>query len=181
MKPTSERNLSRNAGQRPARTERAGASESISVASNPESFRSWTLDILNIVRRIAEGKRQRAGALQDASRNSQVAGIRASVLDCGGPPPLSPERFGEPEFTNEDVYAFARELEKLHPDNPDSHREQVGTSKILSARIGENQSCNRSANISLVFLTKPMRGNILVTVNLCSSSDRADMASSAKI
>ena len=52
---------------------------------------------------------------------------------------------------------------------------------ILSARIGENQSCNRSANISLVFLTKPMRGNVLVTVNTCSSIDIADMASSAKI
>ena len=52
---------------------------------------------------------------------------------------------------------------------------------IWSARIGENQSCNRSANISLVFLTRPMRGNILVTVSVCSSSDMADMASSAKI
>jgi hypothetical protein len=34
-------------------------------------------------------KRQRAGALQDASRGSFVTGQRASVLDCGGPPPLS--------------------------------------------------------------------------------------------
>jgi len=38
--------------------------------------RGWTLDVLNIVRRI--GKR---------------------------------------EFTNDDVYVFTRELEKLHPDN----------------------------------------------------------------
>jgi type II restriction enzyme len=38
--------------------------------------RGWTLDVLNIVRRL-----------------------------------------GKPEFTNEEVYAFARELEKLHPDN----------------------------------------------------------------
>jgi len=38
--------------------------------------RGWTLDVLNIVRRL-----------------------------------------GKPEFTNEEVYAFTRELEKLHPDN----------------------------------------------------------------
>jgi len=38
--------------------------------------RGWTLDVLNIVRRL-----------------------------------------GKPEFTNEDVYVFDRELEKLHPDN----------------------------------------------------------------
>jgi hypothetical protein len=75
--------------------------------------RGWTLDVLNIVRRLSEEKRQRAGALQNASRDSRVIGQRASVLDCGGPPPLSPAG----EFTNEDVYAFARELEKLHPDN----------------------------------------------------------------
>jgi hypothetical protein len=33
-------------------------------------------------------KRQGAGALQDASRGSVVIEKRASVLDCGGPPPL---------------------------------------------------------------------------------------------
>jgi len=33
-------------------------------------------------------KRQRTGALQDASRGSFVTGQRASVLECGGPPPL---------------------------------------------------------------------------------------------
>ena len=38
--------------------------------------RGWTLDVLNIVRRL-----------------------------------------GKPEFKNEEIYAFARELEKLHPDN----------------------------------------------------------------
>ena len=37
-------------------------------------------------------KRQRAGALHDASRHSGAIGIRASVLDCGGPPPLFPRR-----------------------------------------------------------------------------------------
>ena len=43
-----------------------------------------------------------------------------------------------------------------------------------------NQSFDRSANMSPVFLTRPMRGNILVMVNACSSADRAAMASSAK-
>jgi len=52
--------------------------------------RGWTLNVLNIVRRLTEEKCQRAGAVQDASRNSKVIGKRASVLDCGGPPPLSP-------------------------------------------------------------------------------------------
>ena len=33
-------------------------------------------------------KRQRTGALQDASRGSGTIGQRASVLECGGPPPL---------------------------------------------------------------------------------------------
>ena len=42
--------------------------------SEPEP--GWTLDVLNIVRRL-----------------------------------------GKPEFKNEDVYAHARELEQLHPDN----------------------------------------------------------------
>jgi type II restriction enzyme len=75
--------------------------------------RGWTLDVLNIVRRLTEEKRQRAGALQDASRDSRITGQRGSVLDCGGPPPLS----SASEFTNEEVYAFASELEKLYPDN----------------------------------------------------------------
>ena len=64
--------------------------------------RGWTLDVLNIVRRIVE---------------------------CGGMTPLFPDatcrveskrghvRALQTEFTNEDVYAHARELERLHPDN----------------------------------------------------------------
>jgi hypothetical protein len=75
--------------------------------------RGWTLDVLNIVRRLTEEKRQRAGALQDASRHSRVVVPRASVLDCGGPPPLS----DGPEFTITDTYAFERELAELHPGN----------------------------------------------------------------
>jgi hypothetical protein len=35
-------------------------------------------------------KRQRTGALQNASRRGWDIEMRASVLECGGPPPLSP-------------------------------------------------------------------------------------------
>jgi len=35
-------------------------------------------------------KRQRAGALHNASRGPRTADKRASVLECGGPPPLFP-------------------------------------------------------------------------------------------
>src|ERR1017187_5881374 len=38
---------------------------------------------------FTEEKRQRAGAVQDAARGPEAIGKRASVLDCGGPPPLS--------------------------------------------------------------------------------------------
>ena len=41
-------------------------------------------------------------------------------------------------------------------------------------------SHHNSANISPVFLTRPRRGNIFVTVAVCSSALMADMASSAK-
>ena len=56
---------------------------------------SFTLPFLQIgqsygLRRLRPvPKRQRAGALQDASRHPGIFGQRASVLDCGGPPPLS--------------------------------------------------------------------------------------------
>jgi hypothetical protein len=93
--------------------------------SNPESFRGWTLDVLNVVRRLVEEK-------------------RANVLDCGGKrsaTPLLPRNQPssqsgvtaaalQNEFTTADVYAFERALEKLHPDNSDSHREQAGMSAI---------------------------------------------------
>ena len=72
--------------------------------------RGWTLDVLNIIRRLVESR-------------------RASDLDCGGSTPLSPGetcladpkrghvRALQTEFTTSEIYAFERELEKLHPDN----------------------------------------------------------------
>ena len=44
-------------------------------------------------------KRQRAGALQDVSRIPETTGKRASVLDCGGPPPLLILLFRRPAGT----------------------------------------------------------------------------------
>jgi type II restriction enzyme len=66
--------------------------------------RGWTLDVLNIVRRLVESRRRGDEAL-----------IKKSI---GQPESLrlltsSPTT----EFTNDEVYAFTRELEKLHPDN----------------------------------------------------------------
>ena len=56
--------------------------------------RGWTLDVLNLVRRVCNGR--------DASpRRPRTAG------------PAVPTN----EFTNGDIYAHARELEQLHPDN----------------------------------------------------------------
>ena len=51
----------------------------------------------------------------------------------------------------------------------------------IARRNEQNQPGNNSARISFVFLTNPIRGKILATVSVCSSSDRADIASSAKI
>jgi hypothetical protein len=60
--------------------------------------RGWTLDVLSIVRRlVSEGR-----ALRDPNISDKM-GRRIT------PPSDS--------FTTADVYAFERELEKLHPDN----------------------------------------------------------------
>jgi len=58
--------------------------------------RGWTLDVLNIVRRISEGRAAR-------DPNSGKMGRH------GTPPSDS--------FTTADAYAFTHELEKLHPGN----------------------------------------------------------------
>jgi type II restriction enzyme len=61
--------------------------------------RGWTLDVLNIVRQLVNSEGQ---APRDPNISDQM-GRR------GTPPSDS--------FTTADVYAFERELEKLHPDN----------------------------------------------------------------
>jgi type II restriction enzyme len=59
--------------------------------------RGWALDVLNIVRRVV-------GTTSTSSHSSSKK--RDAV-----------ERIPTNTFTNEEVYAFARELEQLHPDN----------------------------------------------------------------
>ena len=72
--------------------------------------RGWTLDVLNIVRRISE-----VGTAGSAVR--APSGRNPAMRD-GALPPVTPQR-GVPTntFTTSEVYAFTRELEKLHPDN----------------------------------------------------------------
>jgi hypothetical protein len=44
------------------------------------------------------------------------------------------ERIPTNEFTNEDVYAFARELEKLHPDNRSLRTATIARCQIFGSR-----------------------------------------------
>ncbi len=60
--------------------------------------RGWTLDVLNIVRRIVDGRRRGDESLPGKSK---------SLLTS------APTR----EFTTSEVYAFTRELEKFFPNN----------------------------------------------------------------
>jgi type II restriction enzyme len=66
----------------------------------PVQMRGWTLDVLNIVRRLVDSRRR-----GDESGLGTGKGTRLL--------PSAPTG----EFTTADVYAFARALEKLHPDN----------------------------------------------------------------
>jgi type II restriction enzyme len=83
--------------------------------------RGWTLDVLNIVRRLRE------------------------VGTAGPSRPRTPRR-GVPTntFTTSDVYAFERELEQLHPDNRhvrDKIRQQLQVLRDLGLllRIGRGE------------------------------------------
>lgn len=62
--------------------------------------RGWTLDVLNIVRRLVERRRRGNETLTSADRDLSL--LTSAPTDT---------------FTNEDVYAFERELEQLHPNN----------------------------------------------------------------
>jgi hypothetical protein len=63
--------------------------------------RGWTLDVLNIVRRLVDSRRR-----DDETRTGKSE-IAQSLLTSAPPG----------ELTTAEVYAFDRELEKLHPDN----------------------------------------------------------------
>ena len=62
--------------------------------------RGWTLDVLNIVRRLVEERSVHAASTSQLLSTLKRTEVRAPL-----------------EFTNEDVYTHARELEQLHPDN----------------------------------------------------------------
>jgi type II restriction enzyme len=62
--------------------------------------RGWTLDVLNIVRRLVESRRR-------GNETGFATGNRPSLLTSA---PTG-------EFTTADAYTFTRELERLHPDN----------------------------------------------------------------
>jgi type II restriction enzyme len=81
----------------------------------PVSLRGWTLDVLNIVRRL-EGRGQERGARPSrpqvsASRRNPIGSERETRSVATGTVAVPAE------FKNADVYAFERELEKLHPGN----------------------------------------------------------------
>ena len=81
----------------------------------PIQMRGWTLDVLNMVRRLVESRRRglpgrSIGAKTgDESLNEKPAGQLESLRLLTSSPTN--------EFTTADAYAFTRELEKLHPDN----------------------------------------------------------------
>jgi hypothetical protein len=53
------------------------------AAMKKDCYHSWPASVW-----FSRAKLQRAGAVQDASRDPVAFGKRASVVECGGPPPL---------------------------------------------------------------------------------------------
>ena len=74
----------------PDQTSLGGAGPAVVVAGGPARpvcrFRRTPGPAVNHLPAVP--KRQRTGALQNASRGSGTIGQRASILECGGPPPL---------------------------------------------------------------------------------------------
>jgi hypothetical protein len=101
-----------------AKYKRVKPLENISVTQ-----RGWTLDVLNIVRRLCEVGTARCAVRAPSGRKIPAAippvtsqpVLRSITAEGGRDVPTK-------EFTIADVYAFERELEKLHPDNPVNNR-----------------------------------------------------------
>jgi type II restriction enzyme len=72
--------------------------------------RGWTLDVLNIVRRLYDARPLECGDTSPPSPDA-IPPMRDVV------PKRGHVRALQNEFTTAEVYAFERELEKLHPDN----------------------------------------------------------------
>ncbi len=95
--------------------------------------RGWTLDVLNIVRRLVESRRR-----GDESLNKKSPAQPVSLRLLTSSPTT--------EFTNEDVYAFTRELEQLHPDNrhvKDKIRQQLQVLRGMKLLIHVERGCWR--------------------------------------
>ncbi|HTV40220.1 MAG TPA: DpnI domain-containing protein [Candidatus Sulfotelmatobacter sp.] len=69
--------------------------------------RGWTLDVLNIVRRISDRRRRMAAAVPTAESLTKKSARMAERQLC----PTGDT------FANADVYAYERDLAQLHPDN----------------------------------------------------------------
>ena len=74
--------------------------------------RGWTLDVLNIVRRVVEER-----GCPQPQRVASPTRLELSRVAVSGKGAAGEDTRAPSEFTNEDVYAHARELEQLHPDN----------------------------------------------------------------
>ena len=104
--------------------------------------RGWVLDVLNIVRRITNQSREFSspsphpsppgeGKALGRRKYSFAADTHSDAGSKGG------------IFTNDDVYAYERELEKLHPDN-----------RHIRDKIRQQLQVLRDTG----FLTQPERG-----------------------
>lgn len=93
--------------------------------------RGWTLDVLNIVRRLTERRRRglpRHTWLKSLTKKTSQRFLTSSPTD---------------EFTNTDIYAYERELAALHPDN-----------RHIRDKIRQQLQVLRDTG----FLTQPERG-----------------------
>jgi hypothetical protein len=83
----------------------------------PVTQRGWTLDVLNIVRRLVSvsASLPSSHCFAETSRRDESEGRATRDPNIG----KMGARITRPSdsFTTADVFAFERELEKLHPDN----------------------------------------------------------------
>ena len=88
--------------------------------------RGWTLDVLNIVRRLVEERGVHAVSSSkppatlkrtEVRAPSELASQARYKMDA-----LNQEFASRNVVTTAEVYVFERELKQLHPDNPDKTR-----------------------------------------------------------
>ena len=99
--------------------------------------RDWTLDVLNVVRRLV--------SVSALLRRDESEGRAPRVPNISG---QSGTRITRPSdsFTTTDVYAFERELEKLHPDNrhvKDKIRQQLQVLRDTGLLLHIGRGCWR--------------------------------------